>query len=132
MVATAVKNKLSTEGLSVLYDRIYNIADRLIKKHNPCKIHTKNKKLCCVGFPTGRKRLCCYGCYNMKIDHYSLFGCTTECLPCKTYLCPNAQYENKVLYKRLCKLRGFAQKHIPSICCYQSKEQWSIMLEENK
>ena len=29
------------EKLSALYDRIYDIADRLIKKHNPCNIHTK-------------------------------------------------------------------------------------------
>lgn len=131
-VSTKDAKRTSYVELSIIYDRIYDIAGRLINKHNPCKIHTKDKKLCCIGYPTGRVRLCCGGCWDMKIDHYSLFGCTTKCLPCKLYLCPTAQHKNKTLYSRLVKLRNFTQKHLPSIYCYQSKEQWLIMFEENK
>ena len=121
--------QLSIRELSALYDRIYDIADRLIKKHNPCKIHTKNKKLYCICFPTGRKRLCCYGCWNMEIDHYSLFGCTTKCLLCKTYLCKAANRENILLAHRLTKLKKFMHKYIPALYCYTSKEQWLKQIE---
>lgn len=123
--------ELDIEKLSVLYDRIYNIADRLIKKHNPCNIHTKDKKLCCTGYPMGMERLCCEDCWNMKIDHYSLFGCTTNCLACKIYLCHAAKKENKLLAHRLLKIKIFAEKHIPNLCCYQSKEQWLKRTKDN-
>ena len=118
--------ELDVEKLSALYDRIYDIADRLIKKYNPCKIHIKDKKLYCTGYPTGslHGRLCCEGCWEKKIDHYSLFGCTTKCLPCKTYLCMSAGKENRLLAHRLFKLRDFVIKHFPATRCYQSKEQW--------
>ena len=120
--------KLNMEKLSALYDRIYDIADRLIKKHNPCKIHTKDKKLRCISYPTGAKRLCCSGCwdnsYNGKIDHYSFFGCTVKCLKCKTHLCSIATEENQLLNNRLHKLGKFAFDNLPSFYYYQSKERW--------
>ena len=34
--------ELKPKELSVLYDRLYDIADKQIKRHNPCNIHTKN------------------------------------------------------------------------------------------
>ena len=117
--------KLNMEKLSALYDRIYDIADRLIKKHNPCKIHIKDKKLCCMCYPTGGARLCCSGCWdNGGIDHYSFFGCTVKCLKCKTWLCGKAETENKLLYHRLCKLGKFAFDNLPSFYYYQSIEKW--------
>lgn len=121
----AVKDKLSTTELSVLYDRIYDIADRLIKKHNPCKMHNKNKKLCCMDFPMGNNRLCCENCFYEKIDHWSFFGCTTKCLACKLYLCKRAEDKNKQLFDKLDKLRRFAYKRgLVSIRYYfTSKEQ---------
>ena len=127
---TATK-PLSTKELSALYDRIYNIADRLFKKHNPCNICTKNKKLCCTGYPTGRERLCCEGCWDMKTDHYSLFGCTTKCLACKIYLCTSVNKENKLLVHRLFRLRDIAHRYIPYLLCYQSKEQWLKLIKES-
>lgn len=118
--------QLSTKELSALYDRIYDIADRLIKKHNPCKIHTKNKKLCCVDSPRGRWRLCCNNCFNEKIDHWSFFGCTVKCLSCKLYLCDVVIEKNKQLSNRLYRLKQFARKYgLVSISYYfMSKEQW--------
>lgn len=127
-MATATKiPKLSIAELSALYDRIYNIADRLIKKYNPCNIHTKNKRLCCTSHPEGHitrlKRLCCNNCWWAEVDHYSLFGCATKCLLCKLYLCEEAGEENKLLSYRLHKLKSFALKHL-YLHYFQSKEQW--------
>jgi len=31
--------ELTIEEMSALYERIYDISDRLLKKHNPCNIH---------------------------------------------------------------------------------------------
>jgi len=122
--------QLSTKELSALYDRIYDIADRLIKKYNPCKIHTKNKRLCCETYPMGKERLCCTGCWdNENTDHYSFFGCTVKCLKCKTWLCVKAETGNKLLYHRLCKLQNFAFDHLPPYWYYESKEQWLKQIE---
>ena len=114
MVTDVITEQLvNIEKLFALYDRIYDIADRLIKKHNPCKIHTKNKKLCCVTHPMGKERLCCTGCWdnNGGTDHYSFFGCAVKCLKCKTHLCGRAERENKLLHKRLHRLEIFAFDH---------------------
>jgi len=56
-----------------LYDRLYNHADKLLKKYNPCRI--KNGK-CANG------RFCCYGCKYLNKS-----GCTVKCLECKLWLC---------------------------------------------
>jgi len=125
---TATKS-LSVAELSALYDRVYDTADKLLKKHNPCKIHTKDKKLCCTSHPKGHttrlKRLCCGGCWEeYRVDHYSLFGCATKCLRCKLWLCSEAKKENEVLDYRLGVLEKFVTYNIPEVCYYQSKEQW--------
>ena len=122
---TATKS-LSVAELSALYDRIYDIADRLIKKHNPCKIHTKDKKLCCVDYPRGRWRLCCNNCFYEKIDHWSFFGCTIKCLPCKLYLCDAVMQKNKRLSNKLYRLKRFAYKYGLALTSdyFMSKEQW--------
>ena len=133
LTATKPKAKLSVAELSALYDRIYNIADRLLKKHNPCKIHIKDKKLCCMGYPTGKNRLCCYNCFHEKIDHWSFFGCTVKCLSCKLYLCDRIIEKNKQLFNRLCRLKGFAYKHglVSTRYYFTSKKQWLKMMEES-
>jgi len=125
---------LSTTQLSALYDRIYDIADKLIKKHNPCKIHTKDKKLCCICYSTGSPygRLCCGGCWEKITDHYSLFGCITKCLACKLYLCPTAKGKHRRLSNQLYRLKQFARKHsLPSeIHYFTSKEEWFKLRRE--
>jgi hypothetical protein len=129
--------QLSTAELSALYDRIYDIADRLFKKHNPCNIHTKNNKVFCLCYNEkwnkgkGKKLLCCSGCVaGYGIDnpgnYWSDEGCITKCLPCKLYLCPEAKRMNKRLSNQLYKLKQFARKHgLPNETnYYMSKEEW--------
>lgn len=124
---------LSIEELSALYDRIYDIADKLFKKYNPCNIHTKNGKLYCIRHNehwNATLYLCCGGCvgnyYGGKRNHWSKNGCTTECLPCKLYLCDDGKRKNKRLCNQLFRLKQFAYKHgLPhDKSYYMSKEEW--------
>ena len=132
LTATKPKTKLSVAELSALYDRIYDIADRLFKKYNPCNIHTKNGRLYCISHnehwnPT--HHLCCGGCIDnctLYGGHWSKGGCTTKCLPCKLYLCDYAQGKNRQFFHQLHRLKQFAYKHgLPrDSYYYMSKEQW--------
>lgn len=125
---TAVKDKLSIVELSALYDRIYDIADRLIKKHNPCKIHTtKTGLVLCKDFSNESRVkyaqqhcgnfLCCGFC-----GYLSKTGCTVKCLPCKLFTCSHVT--NKVIKKRLHKLRDIAIKsYINPHVYYRTKSE---------
>ena len=137
------------EKLSALYDRIYDIANRLIKKYSPCNIRTKipsakdlriticNCKFC------GDDSLCCYGC------KYWNNGCTVKALGCKLFLCRavSRAVKNRVLQKRFKKLRSYGEKHLNFDHCingslgpkwhhitvseyYQSKEDWLNLLKQ--
>jgi len=129
------RKKLSITELSALYDRLYDIADRLFKKHNPCKIHTKNGKLYCINHNehwNATLYLCCYGCIDrwengeQRGNHWSENGCTTKCLSCKLYLCGYAKGKNRRLYHQLRRLKQFAYEHgLPhEYFYYISKEEW--------
>lgn len=75
-----------------LYDLIYNKADKLLKKYNPCNIHKtehkllvcNNKQYCSSDCYYGGKRLCCYQC-----GHWRTTGCSIKCLACKVTMCTN-------------------------------------------
>jgi len=148
--------ELSVEQMSALYDRIYNIADRLIKKHNPCGIQIKDNKVVCR-FTThkkdteffkygyyGTEKLCCVHCNAGSKGHWGKNGCTTKCLACKLFWCPAVT--NKVIKKRLQLLHNYASihlafytysegyKHRYSIVCeyYVSKEDWLKLLKESR
>lgn len=101
MPETAVKEKLSVEELSALYDRIYNIADRLFKKYSPCNIYIKNGKSSCFCYPKHKPNLCCNDCV-----HLGLFGCIAQCLACKLYMCPEISQNHPTMCKRLNRLRN--------------------------
>ena len=126
--------KLNTEKLSALYDRVYDIADRLFKKYNLCNIHTKNNKVFCSCHNEERyngkskKYLCCSGCgeYPEKdISYWSKTGCTTKCLACKLYICSGIGRKNMRLARQLERLHRFACKYnLPHYTYYLSKEQW--------
>lgn len=128
---TATKS-LSIQELSTLYDRIYDIADRLFKKYNPCNIYTKDGKLYCINHNDNRNAtlyLCCGGCigdWDGKRNYWSENGCTTKCLPCKLYLCGYAKGKNRRLCDQLFRLKQFAYKHgLPHETSYfTSKEDW--------
>ncbi len=101
------------DGLSALYDRIYNIADKLFKNYNPCNIHTtKTGFVLCKQYNTvGSVRwaqeesrfLCCGDC-----KYQSRTGCPIKCLPCKLFCCGSVI--NKRLIERLHRLKRIAQK----------------------
>lgn len=85
---TIAKNKLSTTELSALYDRVYDIADRLFKKHNPCNVQIIDGGIGCNSRKTNIKYgLCCASC-----KHLSDKGCTVKCLPCKLFVCSRLIY----------------------------------------
>ena len=113
-VQTAVKEQLSTAELSALYDRIYDIADRLIKKHNPCNIRIETRphhlfptkleeETVCMSYYVNS--LCCAGC-----SHHSKNGCTVKSLGCKLFLC--SAITNKILQRRFRKLREYGRTHL--------------------
>ena len=104
LTATKPKAKLSVAELSALYDRIYDIADRLLKKHNPCNIRTEGTKVSCT-YRLCETRLCCGGC-----DKYWDKGCTVKALGCKLFLC--GAVRNKILQKRFRKLREYGRTHL--------------------
>ena len=135
--------ELDVEKLSALYDRIYDIADRLIKKHNPCNIHieTKPAKDLCWNpiFPEklitdiycnskySTHALCCTGCT------YWDTGCTIKCLACKLFVCGDIIYKNEYnqLVNKINKLHQIARKNrLPASSYYLSKEDWLKQMEE--
>ena len=109
---------------SALYDRIYNIADRLCKKYNPCNIRIKdNKVLCTCKLHTKyrQKALCCERIDGTNCEYWS-DGCTVKCLPCKLFTCYAIKYgtknyscdinkKYKVLINRLKWLRNITTKY---------------------
>lgn len=81
---TATKS-LSTKQLSELYDRIYDIADRLFKKYNPCNIQVKDDKVKCINNHYNCNHLCCQ--YWSDCCKHWENGCTVKCLACKLFVC---------------------------------------------
>lgn len=125
-----------TTDVSAIYDRIYDIADRLFKKYNPCNIHTtKTGFVLCKEYKTiadvkwAQKRgyfLCCSNC-----KHQSKIGCTIKCLPCKLFHC--CYITDKLLKKRLRKLRDIAAKNgIVTHAYYHTKEEILIISERQR
>jgi hypothetical protein len=68
---------MNKKELSIIYDELYDLADRIIKKYNPCEL---SKNRCLDG------KFCCEGCKYLSKD-----GCTTKALFCKVWLCKNAR-----------------------------------------
>ena len=64
--------------ISGLYDRIYDIADKIWKKYDPCQI--KDNK--CIGMHSGFEQLCCGDC-----KYWTKVGCNVKSLGCKLSYC---------------------------------------------
>ncbi len=120
--------KLTIEVMSALYDRIYDIADRLLKKYNPCNINIKSQPYC-----TGDKpqiQLCCGSC-----KHWNK-GCTIKSLVCKLFLCYRVEYDYKLLCHRFKILKHYADKYFSygnypiTDAYYYTKEYWLNLLKE--
>ena len=95
---------------SKLYDLIYDKADKLFKRYNPCNIRFEkpnlfgDKIIQCKLFEykNCRTGLCCQGC-----DYLGELGCTVKSVGCKTGLCNGSTNIDRALsyfdsyYKRL-------------------------------
>ncbi len=81
---TATKS-LSIKELSAIYDRIYDIADKLFKRYNPCGICHKDNKTECINKHYKYNYLCCRF-WDTRCKHWEN-GCTIKCLPCKLFMC---------------------------------------------
>ena len=80
------------ETPSEIYDKIYQEAQGILVKYNPCQIKVKDGFVSCAVKRRGiwgfyyndNNQLCCVGC-----KYHGSEGCTVECLRCALYLCPN-------------------------------------------
>jgi hypothetical protein len=81
-----------------LHDRLYDYANKIIKKYDPCKIENG----ACV-----RENICCNGCKYLTKD-----GCSIKCLWCKLWLCDYLLKKPKCrpLILRLKKIEKIASK----------------------
>jgi hypothetical protein len=68
-----------------VYDFLYILGDRLIKKHNPCDIQVSRSGLATCMCDID---VCCGEC-----RYISIYGCTVTCLGCKLAICRKARYQ---------------------------------------
>ena len=113
MIQTKRKSQVN---LSLLYDILYDKADKLIKQYKPCNIVYKNDKLCCALYTNGnmsleyKNCLCCIF-HNVVCKYHSDIGCTTKNLYCKLHLCEYAQAGHKQLCDALYYLKRVAHRY---------------------
>ena len=96
--------------ISAIYDRIYDIADRLFKKYNPCNICVENNKAKCINRRYRYNHLCC-GYYDDRCKYWEN-GCTVKSLSCKLFVCSEILYgydKNRVLIMNK-KYRSFVHR----------------------
>lgn len=115
---------------STLYDRLYALADSVIKKHNPCVVQAETPTIItCIGSRHGTDpgtiNRCCSGC-----NHHSSTGCTVQALYCKVWLCPAARYMNNSLaITQLARLENIARKH--DLLHYRASKEESLARRPN-
>ncbi|GAG08708.1 unnamed protein product, partial [marine sediment metagenome] len=86
-----------------LYDLIYDKADKLLKRYNPCNIRIENGGLVC-NLESDSKTLCCSHCQYLGEN-----GCTTKCLGCKIGMCWQGDSMQKTVFDIL-------QKNLFNLC----------------
>lgn len=111
--------KLFLKKLESIYDALYEKADKLIKKYNPCQVQITNSgKKSCVSCIASRNKeregnwtikgqenqLCCSGCKFLGPN-----GCQAEkTLTCKLWLCSS---KFGVINEKLKKLEKLAEEY---------------------
>lgn len=94
------RKKAKARTREEVHDKLYALADKLLKRHNPCaNCWAKN---CYREHSTQR---CCEGCIYFKEG----VGCTTQALYCKLWLC--AKPRQPELRKKLRRLWSIADKY---------------------
>jgi hypothetical protein len=106
------------------YDILYEAADKLFKRFNPCKIRDGYcERIRNVGCYRGDSigELCCHGCqYHDVVD-----GCNTKSLGCKLWICAYLQNTNKSFASKIEKLYKLSIKFgFIAITIRQSKEDY--------
>lgn len=86
--------RYSKKALSIIYDRLYRAAEKILKKYSPCNFSNNVCKL---------NGGCCDLC-----SHLSKKGCRVKSLACKLWLCYIAKCEFPECDKKLEKLRRIA------------------------
>jgi len=131
--------ELKPKELSALYDRLYAIADKQIKRHNPCGIKIKKGIVFC-NFTIDFSHLCYSDCNPKQeqkyflccgtCEHHSKTGCTVKNLYCKLFACPSM---NKKVAKRLDKLTAIKRKYKLFGDFFVTKERYmNITLTERR
>lgn len=128
VVDSILEGDITRERLSKVYNKLYNKADKIVKRKNPCGIH-KNEQgdhvcLACKEHPDfdedsqfadnytakyGIKpnTMCCGGCPS----HEQGKGCTaTMPLACKAWTCPTVQSANPDIARKLFRIEKRAEK----------------------
>lgn len=103
--------------LSKEYDRIYEEADALFKRYDPCQF--KDGKCKSEVFPDG----CCEGCVYLGSN-----GCTIQSLGCKLFMCGSV-IKHKELYSGIRALTIEAGRKLLATNCRINKEQ-SLKMSE--
>ena len=79
-------------ALSAAYDRLYEQADLVLQKHDPCQIRREaDDTISCTEtrlLKIKNSQLCCTGC-----EHLGPTGCTVKSLICKLWLCSTVKHD---------------------------------------
>jgi hypothetical protein len=91
---------MSRRKLEKIYDSLYDRAQAILDKYNPCDIRkdktghvtctcTRSDSDYCGRTKKQQKQLCCYGCQFLTKN-----GCRVRCLMCKLHLCHTIPYSH--------------------------------------
>lgn len=120
-----VKQKISREELTKVWEDLWAKACEVLEEFDPCQINVA-LKTCSAGFTVVGasnstikeddevlKRVqsysfCCHGC-----KHLGFGGCAVQSLSCKLWLCPTVRntYHDDNCFKRLTQLREIQDKY---------------------
>lgn len=89
---------MDSEGLSTEYDRLFEEADKILKKYNPCNFKGDT---CIVHCKDG----CCRSC-----NYLGPGGCKIRSLGCKLFLCGLQRYQYVKCSEALTQLRVETQE----------------------
>ena len=99
---------MEKEALETIYDRIYELANRMLRRYNPCKIDHSGICMRTRARKEHHSNCCCEGCKYLSSN-----GCKVKALPCKLWTCYFVQKDpkNAHLIKRLDLLLRISYKY---------------------
>lgn len=121
--------------IKLLYDDLYNQADKVLKKYNPCKIDGDQCRRCgpytehmqnLTGMLCGLSRNpCCNACPHLCKEE----GCTVKSLGCKLHICEDMRkFVDKECLKELLTIQQEAvNNNIPLIGRASKEETFSTL-----